>query len=116
MTSCTNLPSNGYIKRWYPSLVWIDSTKNSSSAGICECSLCRATKGCKNCSSFSRLSGCLARASFCRKNWLKLELNGKRPPNQLGVKARPEELRSEEHTSELQSRENLVRRLLLEKK
>src|SRR5436309_5944133 len=29
---------------------------------------------------------------------------------------RPEELRSEEHTSELQSRENLVCRLLLEKK
>src|SRR5690606_42154227 len=39
-----------------------------------------------------------------------------RPVDQELRDARPLEVRSEEHTSELQSRENLVCRLLLEKK
>src|SRR5690606_40150241 len=39
-----------------------------------------------------------------------------RPPRRHGPAARPRRARSEEHTSELQSRENLVCRLLLEKK
>src|SRR5690606_42056864 len=38
------------------------------------------------------------------------------PQAQDGLKVRDEDGRSEEHTSELQSRENLVCRLLLEKK
>src|SRR6266511_5710714 len=41
---------------------------------------------------------------------------GPRAVREPGVPARPDERRSEEHTSELQSRENLVCRLLLEKK
>src|SRR5690606_1053521 len=38
------------------------------------------------------------------------------PEQRAALKARIQQLRSEEHTSELQSRENLVCRLLLEKK
>src|SRR5690606_41746285 len=38
------------------------------------------------------------------------------PPNERGFRIPRRNLRSEEHTSELQSRENLVCRLLLEKK
>src|SRR5690606_39413105 len=38
------------------------------------------------------------------------------PPPEQGVDLRVSAFRSEEHTSELQSRENLVCRLLLEKK
>src|SRR5690606_39380242 len=37
-------------------------------------------------------------------------------PGRPGLRRAPENVRSEEHTSELQSRENLVCRLLLEKK
>src|SRR5690606_41481702 len=36
--------------------------------------------------------------------------------HELNIKTKPYTIRSEEHTSELQSRENLVCRLLLEKK
>src|SRR5690606_39786223 len=39
-----------------------------------------------------------------------------RPPQRGGTASSPRAARSEEHTSELQSRENLVCRLLLEKK
>src|SRR5690606_41394150 len=41
---------------------------------------------------------------------------GRRDPNRRGPRAAFAPRRSEEHTSELQSRENLVCRLLLEKK
>src|SRR5690606_40356153 len=40
----------------------------------------------------------------------------KQAPQNMGAKNLKQNLRSEEHTSELQSRENLVCRLLLEKK
>src|SRR2546428_1671176 len=43
-------------------------------------------------------------------------LHALRPPLQPDGRARPRALRSEEHTSELQSRSDLVCRLLLEKK
>src|SRR5207302_11267341 len=46
------------------------------------------------------------------------ELGGELPqvPARRAVPTQPRKVRSEEHTSELQSRENLVCRLLLEKK
>src|SRR5690606_25245533 len=47
---------------------------------------------------------------------LKLELHACPPSRLLGLVERVRRMRSEEHTSELQSRENLVCRLLLEKK
>src|SRR5690606_39755495 len=62
----------------------------------------------------TRLSSCLKRAAFLRQ----LRLSIRPVPEEYSPASRIELLtrRSEEHTSELQSRENLVCRLLLEKK
>src|SRR5690606_41011509 len=57
-------------------------------------------------------SGCSA-VRRLRRTWV-LRSSGLAHPGELGLE--PHLLRSEEHTSELQSRENLVCRLLLEKK
>src|SRR5690606_40058385 len=57
-------------------------------------------------------------AARVKRGKLDLTLRLRAPEQQRGLQvdeARVEELRSEEHTSELQSRENLVCRLLLEK-
>src|SRR5207249_8417358 len=56
----------------------------------------------------------LAKRSNCHSNW-KINKSHSRP-NGLGSLSCTEHLRSEEHTSELQSRFDLVCRLLLEKK
>src|SRR5690606_39792118 len=74
------------------------------------CSALTATKKCTTCigRKVSRRSAMAAAQRSILYN-----------PNQKGGGAaplRPADLRSEEHTSELQSRENLVCRLLLEKK
>src|SRR5690606_11044858 len=56
----------------------------------------------------------LAQARVALRCW-RADYNNTRPHSQLGWKT-PSAEQSEEHTSELQSRENLVCRLLLEKK
>ena len=86
-TSWTSLPSKGYINTWWPSLVSINSIKNSSALGICEYFACLEINGFKNHNSFSKRPGSKASDSFNLKKWLKCDVKGNRPPIQLGETA-----------------------------
>src|SRR5436309_9435999 len=60
----------------------------------------------RSCSRCNTTTGCCCSSSAVRNHSISVD---------FPAPSRPEKVRSEEHTSELQSRENLVCRLLLEK-
>src|SRR5207302_2873299 len=79
------------------------------SEGVCEDHWCRQISAARSASDLCSALPCFGRGSWSRSNFFWGTSQFKLPNGTLGA-------RSEEHTSELQSRENLVCRLLLEKK